>query len=185
MSNVKITNSTKDKKSKGEITGIGPGIVLIIGIIFLCVLVNSSTKDVSPVNEILNVSDFYKSAVETISKEDLIAKYGQPEKTENWDYKKADGTLIPLETLSYENNEYEYHFKDNQLVRITINKSIPFNSVKDVYKLFAMTKHDSTQENYGGTYLRIYNTSVPDFWCTINNKKLENIRITYKTGIFD
>lgn len=182
--NIGITNSTKDKK-KGKITGIGPGIVLIIGLIILFSIVNSTTKDVVHIDEILNVNDFYKSGAETISKEDLIAKYGQPDRSEAWEYRKADGSLIPLETLSYENINYEYIFKDNQLVRISINKPIPFNTVKDVYKLFAMTKHNITQEDYGVTYLKIYNTSVPEFWCSINNKQLEFVRITYKTGIFN
>ena len=173
------------KENKGKITGIIPGIALIIGLIILFSIVNSTTKNIVHIEEILNVNDFYKNSMETISKEDLISKYGQPEKTENWNYTSSENSAIPLETLSYNNYTYEYIFKDNLLVRININKEIPFNSIKNIYTMFNLTKFDTTQEINTGSAIRIYNTSVPDFWCTIDKQNIKNIKITYKTGIFD
>ena len=98
------------KENKGKITGIIPGIALIIGLIILFSIVNSTTKNIVHIEEILNVNDFYKNSMETISKEDLISKYGQPEKTENWNYTSSENSAIPLETLSYNNYTYEYIF---------------------------------------------------------------------------
>lgn len=173
---------TKTKKNKGKITGIGPGIVLILGIIFIGILIESTTGNTVSTNEILNVNDFYKTATTTLSKEELIVKYGQPENAETWNYTKSDNTKIPLETLYY--NNYEYIFKDNLLVRISINEKIPFNSIKDIYKMFHLTKFETTQELNTGSAIRIKNTSVPDFWCGINNKNIEWIKITFLNDVF-
>lgn len=179
MKNIKNSNNTK-----GKITGIGPGIALIIGIIFIGILVESTTSNIVSIKEILNINDFYKTATTTISKEELVAKYGQPEKTDSWNYTKADNTEIPLETLSYNNSVYEYIFKDNLLVRININEKIPFNSINDIYTMFNLTKFETTKEINTGSAIRIKNTSVPDFWCGINNKNIEWIKITFLNNVF-
>lgn len=179
MKNIKNSNNTK-----GKITGIGSGIALIIGIIFIGILIESTTGNIVSTKEFLNVNDFYKTATTTISKEDLIVKYGQPEKTESWNYTKPDNTKIPLETLFYNNSAYEYIFKDNLLVRISINEKIPFNSIKDIYTMFNLTKFETTEELNTGSAIRIKNTSVPDFWCSINNKNIEWIKITFLNDVF-
>ena len=144
---------TNSNKTKGKITGIVPGLVLIISLVFLCVLV-------------------------------IITKLGEPEKIEKWEYTKSEAEKIPLETLSYNNYTYEYTFKDNLLVEIAINKKIPYNTIKDIYTMFNLTKYESTQENNTGSAIRILNSSVPDFWCGINDKNLEWIKIRFFNNIF-
>lgn len=177
-----ILKKSAYNKTKGKITGIIPGIVLIIGIIFLCILVNSTTKNVVHIEKILDVNDFYKTATETLSEGEIISKYGQPEKADKWSYEKSAQEKIPLETLSYGN--YEYTFKDNLLVEITINQKIPFNTVQDIYTMFNFKKYESTQENNTGSAIRIFNSSVPDFWCGINDKNIEWIKIRFFNNIF-
>ena len=179
-----MRNKQNFNSTKGKITGIVPGIVLIIGIIFMGILIESTTGNTVPIQEILNVNDFYKTATITISKEDLIAKYGQPEKTETWNYTQPDNTKIPLETLYYNNSVYEYIFKDNLLVRININEKIPFNSIDNIYTMFNLTKFETTEEVNTGSAIRIKNTSVPDFWCGINNKNIEWVKITFLNNVF-
>lgn len=175
---------TNSNKTKGKITGIVPGLVLIIGLVFLCVLVNSTTKDIVHIEKILDVNDYYKTSTETLSMEEIITKLGEPEKIEKWEYTKSEAEKIPLETLSYNNYTYEYTFKDNLLVEIAINKKIPYNTIKDIYTMFNLTKYESTQENNTGSAIRILNSSVPDFWCGINDKNLEWIKIRFFNNIF-
>lgn len=177
-----MKSNKNSNNSKGKITGIGPGIVLILGIIFIGIIIESTTGNTVSTKEILNVNDFYKTAATTISKEELIVKYGQPDNAESWNYTQSDNTKIPLETLYY--NNYEYIFKDNLLVRISINEKIPFNSISDVYKMFHLTKFETTEEINTGSAIRIKNTSVPDCWCGINGKNIEWVRITFLNGVF-
>ena len=177
MENVKNSNNVLRKK-----TGIGLIILLIIIAVFVGMLIKFTPNNTISTKEILNVNDFYKTAANTISQEELIAKYGQPEKTETWNYTKTDNTVIPLETLYY--NNYEYIFKDNLLVRININEKIPFNSIKDIYSMFHLTKYEITEEKITGSTIRIKNTSVPDFWCGIKDKNIEWVKITFLNDVF-
>ena len=94
-------------KTKGKITGIVPGIVLIIGIVFLGMLIDSSTKNVVHIEKILNVNDYYKNSAETLNIEEIINKLGEPETRESWEYPKSEVEKIPLETLSYNNYTYQ------------------------------------------------------------------------------
>ena len=175
---------TKKKKNKGKITGIVPGIILIIVLILFGLLIESSTKDVIHIEQILDVNKYYKSAGETISIDDLIELNGTPEQKEDWNYTINEQKSIPLTTLYYNNSTYEYVFHNNNLVRININKNIKFNSQNDIFYMFNLSKHDITQIKNTGSTIRIYDSSVPDFWCGYNGKNIEWIKITYDTNIF-
>lgn len=171
---------------KGKITGIGSGILLIIVLVIFFSIVNSTTQTSNKVevNNILNVNDFYKTANQTISIEELIKMYGNPESKEEWNYTKSDGTKISITTLYYNNSTYEYSFNNNMLIRITINEKIKYNSIEDMFTLFGLQKHDSTQINNTNSAIRIYNSSVSDFWCQITDKTITCTKITFIDGIF-
>lgn len=147
-------------------------------------LIESSTKDVIHIEQILDVNKYYKSAGETISINDLIELNGTPEQKEDWNYTINEQKSIPLTTLYYNNSTYEYVFHNNNLVRININKNIKFNSQNDIFYMFNLSKHDITQIKNTGSTIRIYDSSVPDFWCGYNGKNIEWIKITYDTNIF-
>lgn len=174
---------TKKKKNKGKIIGIVPGIVLIIVLILFGLLIESSTKDVIHIEPILDVNKYYKSAGETISIDDLIQLNGTPEDKENWNYSVDEHKSIPLTTLYYNNSNYQYIFKDNKLIEIIITNPIKYNSTDDIFKILNLTKHEITKIENGGTYLKIYNSSVPLVWCILDNKMFTTIKITYDTTI--
>ncbi len=174
---------TKKKKNKGKITGIVPGIILIIVLILFGLLIESSTKDVIHIEQILDVNKYYKSAGETISIDDLIRLNGAPEDKENWNYSVNEYKSIPLTTLYYNHSNYQYIFKDNKLIEIIITNPIKYNSTDDIFKILNLTKHEITKVENGGTYLKIYNSSVPLVWCILDNKMFTNIKITYDTTI--
>lgn len=186
LENYSYTNNktTIDKKSKGKITGIIPGIVLIIVLILFGSLIQFSTKDIVNIEQVLDVNQYYKSSTETISMDDLIKLKGEPEERQNWNYTTSTNTKIPLTTLSYENYTYDYIFKDNMLIRININKDIQFNSQNDLFTMFNLTKHDITTINNTGSSIRIYDTSVPDLWCGIDDNTIKWIKITFIKDIF-
>ena len=186
--NNNISNNKKiKKKSSGGIVVIAIIAILLL-FYFVGKTISSTANNITssiPINTILDVNSFYKTANKTISTNELISLYGNPEKQEKWNYTRADQTKIPLTTLYYENSTYEYIFHDDMLVRININKNIEFNSQNDIFYMFNLSKHDITQIKNTGSAIRIFNSSVPDFWCGINEKNIEWIKITFISDIFE
>lgn len=161
-------------------------ILFIIAFVFAFQeIVRNPEKYGGTTQQILDVNSFYKNAVDTISEEGLVNMIGEPERKEEWTYPKLDNTTLDLVTYSYQNNEFDYIFNNNQLVRISINKKIKYSSEKTIFKLFNLTNHDITTIDNKKTYIKIYNSSVPEVWCGISNGNIEWTRITFVNNIFD
>lgn len=176
-------STTINKKKKPKIT-VKILLFLMFCMFFSIAIDIAKTQKSNTIEQILDVNQFYKTATQTITVDELIAIYGEPEKREEWNYTNSQNTQIPLLTLFYEDSTYEYVFYDNMLARINIYKPIKFNNENDLFKLFNLTKHDITTIKNINSAIRIYNSSVPDFWCGFKNKTTEWIKITYNNNIF-
>lgn len=156
---------------------------LIIGIVVFAMA--NPNKPKNNISIILNVNDFYKTAGQTLTVDELQEKIGKPTSTETWNYTKSDGSTKEITTLSYLDSNYDYLFYNNNLVRIDINTNLNFNSIDDIFTMFGLTKYDSTRINNTGTSIRIHNSSVPDFWCNYDDQKIQWVKITFLSEIFD
>ena len=56
-------------------------------------------KPKNNISIILNVNDFYKTAGQTLTVDELQEKIGKPTSTENWNYTKSDGSTLFLKIL--------------------------------------------------------------------------------------
>ncbi len=158
--------------------------LLILGIVVFAIA-NPNEPKSNNIGVVLNVNDFYKTASQTLTIDELQEKIGKSTSTETWNYTKSDGSIKEITTLSYLDSNYEYLFYNNNLVRININTNLYFNSVDDIFTMFGLTKHDSTKISNTGTSIRIYNSSVPDFWCNYDGHKIQWVKITFLSGILD
>lgn len=117
----------------------------------------------------------------TLTVEELKIKIGEPESVETWDYEKNAKTKYSITTLSYENGDYEYHFYDNHLARISINKEVALKNNKNLNpSIFNLKVDNNTTLNDTGAALRYYNCKVHDIWFqNITDNVASQVQISY------
>lgn len=117
----------------------------------------------------------------TLTIEELKGKIGEPEKTETWDYDVNSKLKYSITTLTYEDGEYEYHFYDNHLVRVSIYKDIELS--KNTYlnlSKFNLKSNNATQAKGNNFTLRFYDCGVNDLWIqNIENNIAGQVQISY------
>lgn len=89
-----INTNKKTNTKKGKITGIGPGIAFIIGIVFVCILINSSTNDYVPVSSLSSVMNEEQVQTANTIIKNCELEGGTITRNEEWDSWTEDGSIV-------------------------------------------------------------------------------------------
>lgn len=114
-----------------------------------------------------------------ISETELIEQLGEPDRTEDWNYKTASGMAYPIRTLYYGNNEYS--FNNNNLQRVTLYDKFSYSSKDDFLPMFNLKKYSNTNINDTGAYYRAYACGVNDLWLEYSDGEITMTKISYGT----
>ena len=114
-----------------------------------------------------------------ISETELIEQLGEPDRTEDWNYKTASGMAYPIRTLYYGNNEYS--FNNDNLQRVTLYDKFSYSSKDDFLPMFNLKKYSNTNINDTGAYYRAYACGVNDLWLEYSDGEITMTKISYGT----
>ncbi len=186
MSKKELTKEQKKKSNK--LTMIIILILVIGGGIMFVKFMNKTTEKV----------DVYFNPFEytvdnrTFTEEELIAKLGEPESSEDWkkEIPNSNGKYHMLKILIYDGGKKEFIINyapdgTNSLVRITLLEEISFKDKSHFLKMFNLKKTGKSKiEDKNITY-RAKNVGVADFWiASIKDNKMNTVKITFYDGIF-
>ncbi|MBR3697552.1 MAG: zinc ribbon domain-containing protein [Clostridia bacterium] len=148
---------------------------------------NTKQTSTNAITPIIDVNEFYINGVNTISKESLIDKIGNPESEDTWNYEKNQYSSMQITSLYYNSNTYQYDFFENQLVRIMIFKDFTIKDLSEntIYSLFNAKKFDITSQQNTGSTIIIKDTSIPEIKFNYKNKTINNIRLTFNCDIYE
>lgn len=168
--------------------------VLVIGIIGSALSDDGDSEGEGPVDVkvILDASQFIveeNGAKRTVTEKELTEILGDAENVEKWNYETSAGRSYPVRTLTYGN--WDYHFNNDSLQRISSDYEIPFNynDMEYLFPMFNLKKYNNTTVtvNNGFAY-RVSNCDARELWVifdknTITEKPESNtitsVRISY------
>lgn len=114
-----------------------------------------------------------------ITEAELIEQLGEPDRTEDWNYKTASGMAYPIRTLYYGYNEYS--FNGDNLQRITLYDKFSYSSKDDFLPMFNLKEYLNTVINDTGYYYRAYACGVHDLWLKYSDGEITMTKISYGT----
>lgn len=142
----------------------------------------SQTKTLSKTTEniksVLDASEFWVNKNTTISESGLIQKIGEPDSIEEWTHTYF-GYNYQIRTLVYGN--YEYHFNNDMLQRISINETISYKNKNEILSMFGLKLYNNSEVKDNNFSYRVYNCGVHDFWVQYDSesKTISYIKITF------
>lgn len=163
-------------KSKGCL-----GIIIFFVIMAAGFVITILNENIKPAESKV-VFDALQYAVQdekNISEAELIAKLGEPDSIEEWNYKTSDTAGYPIRTLHY--GKTEYSFNNDALHRVTIWDRMPYNKKKDFLSMFNLKKYANTTINDTGFYYRAYNCGVHDLWLEYDDAEISMVKISYSS----
>jgi len=163
-------------------------VIILISIILLCLVIygcSTPTESSNNVDPVLDVTQFFR-----ITSEQLIDLIGEPKEVDKWNYEKADGNVYPITSYYYDIlGECEFLVIDNKVARLNINNEMQFKNEKDIFRMFGIVITDNIKKVADTGYALRYSPvsdKVADLWITnINDKKFDNVKITYDLRYFN
>jgi hypothetical protein len=180
---------------------IGSFCLLIVGILFLNLIFNSSpvekatrTQETSETKidpETVNIDVFFDATrfivdnERTVSEAELIEMLGEPDSIDEWNYESYQSLLgkeveYTIRSLYYNNGTYEYKFNNDMLQRITITEEFQYKSKEDILPMFGLKKYSNTKISDLNVSYRCSNCGVSDFWIyDMDENTVNGINISY------
>lgn len=133
-----------------------------------------------------------------ITSEELVKEMGEPEKIDEWNNTKSDGTKYPVKTYIYNSNKYEFLVADNKVIRLSVysdkymtgeGEDFNLNSKEDIFPMLGIEPSDNLTnvvDNNVALRYQMVSDKIADVWLPeVKDKSFSMVKITYDLRYFE
>ena len=169
--------------------------IVLIGLIAMISYLTGCNKVASaPKVEVEEVIDVYRYG--GLTSGELLSKLGDPPRTDKWIFRSTSGHQVPATSYFFEINHFPVEFivVDNKVAGLNVlppedpEHDMEIETHKDVLALTGILPEDdmiTVLENSVTARYTAVNANVREVWVTLNDKKVDSLRVSFENKYFD